>query len=83
MTPTKTTASIAARDQQYKKNDNSNPQQGTGAPPSLVEETPLKITMKSNPSAAMRSPPSKKDNRKLFVGGLPADSKYKDPGVLL
>lgn len=43
-------------------NDNSNPQQGAGS------------ERKHEPNAqAMKLPPTAKDDRKLFVGGLPAD----------
>lgn len=49
------------------RNDNSNPQQGTGRPVPTGEAT-LNL---SRPS--MKIPPTKKDSRKLFVGGLPSD----------
>lgn len=51
------------------RNDNSNPQQGTGTVgrPSGAE------IVHTRPS--LQIPPTRKDARKLFVGGLPADSK--------
>ena len=42
-------------------NDNSNPQQGTGG---LTQQKPT-----------TNFPPTLKDERKLFVGGLPPDGK--------
>ena len=41
-------------------NDNSNPQQGAAY----------------QPAQQRRGPPHRRDERKLFVGGLPANSKY-------
>lgn len=64
------------------KNDNSNPQQGTGgfrSPQATrnandVKTTPLQNDVVLRP--APKIPPTAKDSRKLFVGGLPADSTY-------
>jgi hypothetical protein len=44
-------------------NDNSNPQQGTGGAKNSVPYNKIQI------------PPTMKDDRKLFVGGLPSDGK--------
>lgn len=66
VTPTPST-SEAAVSSQINRNDNSNPQQGTGGP--------VGQQVKEMPRANMLVPPTKKDSRKLFVGGLPADSK--------
>jgi hypothetical protein len=55
-------------------NDNSNPQQGTG-----IHRSPTgTLSAKSQQSAAPQRvtlliPPTVKDARKLFVGGLPSD----------
>jgi hypothetical protein len=53
-------------------NDNSNPQQGTG-----VHRTSASSSAKPQPAAPQRVtlliPPTVKDARKLFVGGLPSD----------
>mmetsp|Transcript_1071 Transcript_1071/g.2678 ORF Transcript_1071/g.2678 Transcript_1071/m.2678 type:complete len:184 (-) Transcript_1071:1324-1875(-) len=67
-------------------NDNSNPQQGTGGSPEDTTATvsPLATTSSSSSNAVsatatrrvFKIPPTKKDERKLFVGGLPANSKY-------
>lgn len=66
------------------KNDYSNPQQGSE---SMVSNAPSddKSYLKTysnnyqgksgNRHNTLKNPPTKKDNRKLFVGGLPADSK--------
>lgn len=53
---------------QKSTNDNSNPQQGTGAP---YGGQP--ITNINN----IKIPPTIKDDRKLFVGGLPSDGKWE------
>lgn len=58
-------------------NDNSNPQQGSGM---LPESSPVGSLGPSVSSASTRSystkiPPTHKDSRKLFVGGLPADGE--------
>lgn len=72
-----------------RRNDNSNPQQGTGsinkmsnpqqgtggiaskmAPPVTNQDNSAKAM---NAKAPSKTPPTKKDSRKLFVGGLPAD----------
>lgn len=60
------------------QNDNSNPQQGSGLTTTTQDgsRTPTKPTNEAATARSvntMRSPPSKKDSRKLFVGGLPAD----------
>jgi hypothetical protein len=55
-------------------NDNSNPQQGTGAGGMMKAPLP-----QSNHLAAAQDfkiPPTRKDARKLFVGGLPSDGAY-------
>ncbi len=52
-------------------NDDSNPQQGSTAPTQIHSPTngpPTDNTM-------FKIPPTKKDNRKLFVGGLPPKGK--------
>lgn len=82
MTPCGNATASTASSRDKAKNDNSNPQQGTG----LSGSSPF--TMEAPPPAAdnkvgfvgpnyrtnqMRSPPNKQDSRKLFVGGLPAD----------
>ncbi|CAB9501475.1 RNA-binding protein Musashi homolog [Seminavis robusta] len=70
-----------------KTNDNSNPQQGTelgggGATQTAPTESANPVTpmrpQNNNGTVdgrtnMMKSPPTKKDSRKLFVGGLPAD----------
>lgn len=75
-----------------KRNDNSNPQQGTSsrgarvaaqshqsaeaaAPTALVSSFPRpQQPILQRPS--LKIPPTKKDDRKLFVGGLPSDGKF-------
>ena len=69
------------------RNDDSNPQQGTGknlGTPKPDESTvPQPAARVSAQRPSLLIPPTAKDDRKLFVGGLPADSKYnpleKDP----
>lgn len=62
-----------------KCNDNSNPQQGTGgarSTPKSPEGAPQPQASSgpySRPSLLV--PPTKKDERKLFVGGLPSDGE--------
>lgn len=73
-----------------KRNDNSNPQQGTGGLRSLSGSVSAEARSESSSFAALAPsgpathageiprrplaiPPFKKDNRKLFVGGLPSD----------
>jgi hypothetical protein len=79
MTPSNTTASIPSSRDHLGNNDNSNPQQGTALTPSAVEPTPPETQMESGNETTsgrantMRSQRNKKDYRKLFVGGLPAD----------
>jgi hypothetical protein len=63
------------------RNDNSNPQQGTGGSQTTSAsrvarslDTPLPSSVPySRPS--LRIPPTQKDERKLFVGGLPANGE--------
>jgi hypothetical protein len=66
-------------------NDNSNPQQGTGTmdprimalSPSDSDEKKMddeKDHSKKDQPRGVKIPPTVKDSRKLFVGGLPADS---------
>lgn len=63
------------------KNDNSNPQQGTGGFRFEMYEKSVEVKKEfvssSTGDASQRSPikipPTAKDSRKLFVGGLPAD----------
>jgi len=50
------------------KNDDSNPQQGNTNVASSKEITNKRHYM-------MKVPPTKRDNRKLFVGGLPGAGK--------
>jgi RNA recognition motif-containing protein len=81
MTPRNVGASIAPHRDELMTNDNSNPQQGTSLPLEVkMDQTPAEAQTKapeSKEAAAnrpnMRSPPNRKDHRKLFVGGLPAD----------
>lgn len=71
-----------------RRNDNSNPQQGTGSTNKMSNSRPgtgganemiAPVTNQDNALKAMnakapsKTPPTKKDSRKLFVGGLPAD----------
>lgn len=68
---------------QQQRNDNSNPQQGTVASKGVTtSSTSAAATSSTSPPPAdtfpiqrptMKIPPSKKDSRKLFVGGLPSD----------
>lgn len=60
------------------KNDDSNPQQGSGdtrSPKTAKEDEKHVKEMPNgaNPRQSMKIPPTLKDSRKLFVGGLPAD----------
>jgi hypothetical protein len=67
------------------QNDNSNPQQGSVCIRSkMMKETNTgeKVSVTSDilhddlgQRPAMKIPPTIKDSRKLFVGGLPSDSK--------
>jgi len=64
------------------RNDNSNPQQGSGSTAKMIpasassdEGTIAKI---SNVRTNSKTPPNKKDSRKLFVGGLPSDVTEKE-----
>ena len=68
-----------------KRNDDSNPQQGTGQ---TAGETPsgappaAEAILAASPRPAflqrpsLKIPPTKKDDRKLFVGGLPSDGEW-------
>jgi hypothetical protein len=55
------------------RNDNSNPQQGPG---SVQHSESVKSASQSDSTSVLSTlklPPTKKDSRKLFVGGLPSD----------
>jgi len=54
-------------------NDDSNPQQGSSNTNAASSTTCA--TNKSAERRAFKIPPTKRDERKLFVGGLPANSK--------
>lgn len=56
-------------------NDNSNPQQGSSGGTELTVSG-SKEKHGTPPRRMFKVPPTKKDERKLFVGGLPANSKY-------
>ena len=63
-----------------KTNDNSNPQQGHA--PKSNHTAEHKAHEDANPSVLTKQPanridPNKKEERKLFVGGLPGNGKYK------
>jgi len=62
------------------RNDDSNPQQGTGknvgTPKSVESSATHPTTRVSVQRPSLLIPPTAKDDRKLFVGGLPADSKF-------
>ena len=112
VSPEKTTAQTNGSASPKPRNDNSNPQQGTGVvseganppsgastpttavtessaaahetavagaapaePPVIVNPTPNRVSHHGRPS--LKIPPTKKDPRKLFIGGLPPDSKYR------
>lgn len=70
-------------DSNLQKNDNSNPQQGTGAK-SLANQSdqPAPQAMKVVDTEAS-SQLSQKECRKLFVGGLPQDGKIWDVNVFV
>jgi hypothetical protein len=55
-------------------NDNSNPQQGTGA--MGMTKAPLPQSNHLAVAQDFKIPPTRKDARKLFVGGLPSDGTY-------
>jgi RNA recognition motif-containing protein len=59
-----------------KRNDDSNPQQGTGG----ANDTPSKKTPVNAPvrysRPSLKVPPTAKDERKLFVGGLPPNGTF-------
>ena len=60
-----------------KRNDDSNPQQGTGKNMPIAESSvPPPVTRVPAQRASLKIPPTAKDDRKLFVGGLPSDSKF-------
>ena len=52
-------------------NDNSNPQQGTGSAKTM-SSTAIQQQQQQH---TYKVPPTRKDNRKLFVGGLPSDGE--------
>lgn len=63
------------------RNDNSNPQQGTGGSNNKMATLPPDAEpVAKNIGAKVhgKTPPTKKDSRKLFVGGLPADVTDKE-----
>jgi hypothetical protein len=57
------------------RNDNSNPQQGPG---SVRHSDAVKSASHSDSASisTLKIPPTRKDSRKLFVGGLPSDGTY-------
>jgi hypothetical protein len=59
-------------DKPSRTNDNSNPQQGPG---SVQHSESVKSASQSDSASitTVKVPPTKKDSRKLFVGGLPSD----------
>ena len=65
------------------RNDDSNPQQGTGMNSDAASKPENKSPVTGTPTShrlpnqrpSLKIPPTAKDERKLFVGGLPADSK--------
>jgi len=62
-------------------NDDSNPQQGGVSSPSQQATTVShqQGTTRRGPNSGTSKPPSsKKDERKLFVGGLPSNGKYSN-----
>jgi hypothetical protein len=64
-----------------KNNDDSNPQQGTGGfrPSQTSKDAMKRNDFPSNDTVTRNShkiPPTTRDARKLFVGGLPPDSTY-------
>jgi hypothetical protein len=69
------TVPTANEQPQKSTNDFSNPQQGST--PTPLEGTSMRAQAEAGPgrTGLMKSPPTKKDSRKLFVGGLPADGK--------
>ena len=73
-------SSQSARSSVGQTNDNSNPQQGTGAggmtKAALPQSNHLPVAQD------FKIPPTKKDARKLFVGGLPSDGTYTLHSVL-
>jgi hypothetical protein len=77
------TAPTANEQPQKSTNDFSNPQQGST--PTTLEGTPMRPQAEPGPgrTGMMKSPPTKKDSRKLFVGGLPADGKRPRRSVKL
>uniref|UniRef100_A0A6S8JCJ1 RRM domain-containing protein n=1 Tax=Amphora coffeiformis TaxID=265554 RepID=A0A6S8JCJ1_9STRA len=68
---------IEASDVESNRNDDSNPQQGTGknsgTPRTNESSVPQPATRVSAQRPSLLIPPTAKDDRKLFVGGLPAD----------
>jgi hypothetical protein len=88
-TPTSSTQASSTDDKeqtpaQANRNDNSNPQQGNGknikgGAENLVTEdtkTPAPVWAHAHLRPSLKIPPTAKDERKLFVGGLPGNSKY-------
>jgi len=67
--PTTTTIGTLGR------NDNSNPQQGSGTTRNIMTSVHHLGPLPNHGRPSLKIPPTKKDSRKLFVGGLPVDSK--------
>jgi len=61
-------------------NDHSNPQQGTGAKKAIMQDNDRQNKKNSSPvtsrTNASHASGHVEDKRKLFVGGLPTDSKF-------
>ena len=58
-------------------NDNSNPQQGSGGSKNRgMTAAPSPPTQHGDQRQEFKIPPTKKDARKLFVGGLPSDGMF-------
>lgn len=79
--PTSTTTTAPNVAAAPKRNDDSNPQQGTG-PTTTTKESPPSPKPQTAATHApilqrpsLKIPPTAKDDRKLFVGGLPSDGK--------
>lgn len=64
-----------------KRNDDSNPQQGTGGAKASQDSPPEKTSVDANAPMrysrpSLKIPPTAKDERKLFVGGLPPNGTF-------
>lgn len=64
-------ANIATDATPKRVNDDSNPQQGTGS-----RTAAGMMTAQSQHRPGFKVPPTKKDSRKVFVGGLPSNGKF-------